>query len=48
MAIIENYPSVAPYMGDFGNENLLETLSPRDETGKIHKQYVIIDVEKSI
>ena len=46
--IIKNYPSTAPYMGDFGNENLLETLSPRDETGKIHKQYVIIDVEKSI
>lgn len=48
MAIIENYPSTADYLGDFGNENLLEVLSPRDAEGKIHKQYVIIDIEKSI
>lgn len=44
-AIAMNYPAATHFLGDFGSENVLEVLQPRDENGVVRKQYVIIDPE---
>lgn len=44
-AIMKNYPTAIYYFGDFGHENLLEVLKPRNQAGIVEKEYVIIDAE---